>query len=282
MNRKLKYAVTLAVFAFIGIGACWQMEKDRSVVTYDKDNLIRFHVIANSNTAEDQALKYQVRDVIVNSMAERFEGVQDVTEARVVVQNSLDDIRDLAAGFVQSRGYDYPVTVSLGDYPFPTKSYNLGETDGKTNFLTLPADTYEAVRVVLGEGKGANWWCVLFPPLCFVDFHNTQATTRVPESLPVTSVPDTSELEPGPDLLINEPPEQDGNEEDQQKEAVTESHAVEAFKLTAPSKAQLEGLTGANNDRNTGNSSIQLRFKCVELYNHTLNWFSRTFGASRV
>jgi len=122
--------------------------------------LIRFHVIANSDSLEDQTLKLHVRDVIVKEMKDRFTGAGDRQEAEIIVKQSLQEIQELAARQIKREGKDYPVAVMVGDYDFPIKTYGN---------LTLPAGNYHAVRVVIGEGKGKNWWCVLFPPLCFVD-----------------------------------------------------------------------------------------------------------------
>ncbi len=124
------------------------------------EQFIRLHVIANSNTLEDQALKLHVRDVIVNEMKAKFEGLDSKEEALAVTRESLAEIQNLAAEQIKKEGKDYPVQVMLGNYRFPEKTY--GD-------VTLPAGDYQAVRVVIGEGKGRNWWCVLFPPLCFTD-----------------------------------------------------------------------------------------------------------------
>lgn len=122
--------------------------------------LIRFHVIANSDRLEDQTLKLHVRDVIVNEMRERFRHASSRQEAEEVLIKSMNEIKTVAEEQIKREGKDYQVAVMMGDYVFPTKTY--GD-------LTLPAGNYHAVRVVIGEGKGKNWWCVLFPPLCFVD-----------------------------------------------------------------------------------------------------------------
>ncbi|CCO08206.1 Pro-sigma-E processing factor spoIIR [Desulforamulus hydrothermalis Lam5 = DSM 18033] len=122
--------------------------------------LIRFHVIANSNSWEDQKLKLMVRDVIVNEMKDRFRSASTRQEAEQIVQDNIREIKELAQRQVNSVGKDYPVEVMVGDFAFPTKSYGN---------LTLPAGNYHAVRIIIGEGKGENWWCVLFPPLCFAD-----------------------------------------------------------------------------------------------------------------
>ena len=122
--------------------------------------LIRFHVIANSDSFQDQALKLHVRDVIVLEMKKRFSEANNRKQAEQIVLNSMGEIEELARQQIQREGKNYKVAVMMGDYDFPTKSYGN---------LTLPSGNYHAVRVVIGEGKGKIWWCVLFPPLCFTD-----------------------------------------------------------------------------------------------------------------
>ncbi|HEX3031205.1 MAG TPA: stage II sporulation protein R [Bacillota bacterium] len=127
------------------------------------EELIRFHVVANSDSTADQALKRQVRDTIVQYMAPEFRKAKSIEEAREIAKANLGMLEKLAALEVREAGEKYSVRASLGQFMFPTKTY------GK---FSLPAGQYEAVKVVLGKGEGANWWCVLFPPLCFVDLTN--------------------------------------------------------------------------------------------------------------
>lgn len=122
--------------------------------------LIRLHILANSDTREDQDLKYRVRDEIIRSMQEEFQGSQGLDESRAIILNRLEHLENVAAASLAREGYDYPVRAVYGHFHFPVKSYGL---------FTLPEGTYEAVRIIIGEGKGANWWCILFPPLCVVD-----------------------------------------------------------------------------------------------------------------
>ena len=122
--------------------------------------LIRFHVIANSDSIADQTLKLDVRDAIVNEMKTRFASAESKEEAVALTKAGLKDIKDIAEKEIARQDQYYPVTVAFGQYPFPQKSYQ---------DLTLPSGNYQAVRVIIGDGKGKNWWCVLFPPLCFLD-----------------------------------------------------------------------------------------------------------------
>ncbi|MBB6215575.1 stage II sporulation protein R [Anaerosolibacter carboniphilus] len=125
-----------------------------------KDSLIRFHVLANSDSPEDQALKLKVRDRIIEAMNPRFEQSDSLDETRKIIQENLEEIEAIASAEIQRNGSNYAVKASLSDVVFPTKNYGS---------ITLPAGTYEALRVEIGKAEGSNWWCVLFPPLCFID-----------------------------------------------------------------------------------------------------------------
>ncbi len=131
-----------------------------TVTTLSKESVLRLHVIANSDDVADQQLKNQVRDAIINKMAVDFKGKQDAGAAKIFVQAHLNEIEAIAVEEIKAHDKDYSVSVQVGEFSFPTKIYGT---------VTLPAGEYQALRVVIGEGKGSNWWCVLFPPLCFVD-----------------------------------------------------------------------------------------------------------------
>ena len=122
--------------------------------------VIRLHVLANSNSSEDQALKLKVRDRIISEMKSSFSLDGDIILAREVIMNNKEKIRSIAKDEVEKNGFSYDVNISLGQSDFPTKNY--GE-------IVLPAGKYEALKIEIGKAQGQNWWCVLFPPLCFVD-----------------------------------------------------------------------------------------------------------------
>lgn len=122
--------------------------------------MIRLHVVANSDSPEDQALKLSVRDAIIRTMSPKFEGLDSIEEAKEVIDENLGEIERLASETLAEQGRRYEVAASLERCDFPTKAYGS---------LTLPAGTYQALNVVIGEGEGKNWWCVMFPPLCFID-----------------------------------------------------------------------------------------------------------------
>jgi stage II sporulation protein R len=133
---------------------------------------IRFHVIANSDSADDQALKLRIRDCLLTRFQNKFGDSDSIEESRSIIDRNLKEIELIAAEQVRASGENYEVRAELGHFDFPTKAYGS---------LVLPAGNYEALRVVIGDGKGANWWCVMFPPLCFVDI--THGTAREAEIL---------------------------------------------------------------------------------------------------
>ncbi len=133
-------------------------------------NLVRLHVIANSDSAADQALKLKVRDAIIEYMKKELADSKDIDETKTIINNNLKKIEEVSKEVIKKNNSNYSVKATLGNYDFPTKTY--GD-------IALPAGEYQALRVVIGDGVGANWWCVLFPPLCFVDAtHGT-----IPESV---------------------------------------------------------------------------------------------------
>ncbi|ACV61954.1 stage II sporulation protein R [Desulfofarcimen acetoxidans DSM 771] len=182
MRDKFMAGAVLLTIVGMTYVVYWHAQKAKVSEAYNANNLIRFHVIANSDTEADQTLKLKVRDKVVRAMTPSFSQAGNVDEARVVVKENLSLIKSVASQEIAREGKDYPVQVSLGNYMFPTKTYGN---------LTLEAGEYEAVRVVIGEGKGANWWCVLFPPLCFVDFSADQEGINIPEKAKGVSLAET-------------------------------------------------------------------------------------------
>lgn len=132
-----------------------------------EQELIRFHVIANSDLEEDQILKLKVRDAILSEMKPILDNAKNVEQSRQIILDNTDKIKTTAEKIIKENNKSYSVNVNLESAVFPTKKY--GD-------IVLPAGEYEALRVVIGDGEGKNWWCVMFPPLCFVDItHGTIA-----------------------------------------------------------------------------------------------------------
>lgn len=124
------------------------------------DNLFRLHIIANSDSAKDQELKYKVRDSILEYINNSDIDTNKKSDIMLFVQNNKSDLYDIAKKVILENGFDYDVSISIGKFNFPTKTY----AD-----ISLPAGTYDALRVEIGNANGQNWWCVMFPPLCFID-----------------------------------------------------------------------------------------------------------------
>lgn len=122
--------------------------------------IIRFHVLANSDSVADQQLKLKVKGDVVDALAPILKSATTVAEARSLLNSHLELIQKTALKTIEENGYTYPVAVTLEQTYFPVKIY--GE-------FTFPPGTYEALRVQIGEAKGQNWWCVMFPQLCFID-----------------------------------------------------------------------------------------------------------------
>lgn len=134
------------------VEAKWASKK-----AFTPDNLIRIHVIANSNSRVDQIIKMKVKDRLVNWLSPRLAGCDSASESQEVLSRNLDEITRVAAAEILANNGNYSARAVVGEFVFPTRQY--GD-------LVLPEGRYKALRVVLGEGKGHNWWCVLYPPLC--------------------------------------------------------------------------------------------------------------------
>lgn len=124
------------------------------------NSVFRLHVIANSDSSEDQNLKYKVRDKVLEYMNDISKDCSSKEEIILLAKEHTDEFKEIAKQVINENGYDYDVNIKIGNFEFPTKSY--GD-------ITFPAGNYDALRIEIGAAKGQNWWCVMFPPLCFVD-----------------------------------------------------------------------------------------------------------------
>lgn len=149
--RRWELALLLGL-AFAALPGPWLGAQQDALA----DKVVRLHVVANSDSESDQALKLQVRDAVLAQAEPLLEG-KDRADSLETLRNALPALGHAAADTVAQAGYGYPVRVSVEDAWFPTKEYD---------DFALPAGTYTALRVELGEAKGKNWWCVVFPPLC--------------------------------------------------------------------------------------------------------------------
>ncbi|OEF99847.1 stage II sporulation protein R [Vulcanibacillus modesticaldus] len=161
-------------FVFFILLMSWDVSKqDMAVAVANRteiipDEAIRLRIIANSDSPEDQWIKRKVRDVVVENIDLWVESMGSIDEARLVINDHLPKLEQLVKETVKESGFRYSegIKVELGKFPFPTKLYGQ---------IVYPAGDYEALLITLGKGEGQNWWCVLFPPLCFVDMSTADA-----------------------------------------------------------------------------------------------------------
>lgn len=155
MKRRVLF-ISLALILLICCLCLYAEHSFRDI----SDEVLRLHVLANSNTQEDQALKLKVRDSVINQAQVLLGDTDSKEESISILRENTTLLEKAALECIIQEGYDYTVRVCLGKYDFPTKNYKN---------ISLPKGNYDALRVIIGSGKGDNWWCVLFPPFCLGD-----------------------------------------------------------------------------------------------------------------
>lgn len=173
MRKLVKRVVLVAlVVALFWCGTCIA---DRQKL---REELIRFHVVAASDSEADQDVKLQVRDAIITSLRQGMSDAMDVEQAKAYLQEQLPQLEKLANQVLQKAGFTDQAVVSLDLESFPTRLYDT---------FSLPAGVYESLRVTIGEGQGKNWWCVVFPELCLPataeGVEDVAASSGFPDSL---------------------------------------------------------------------------------------------------
>lgn len=172
MQKSKSYVVLLALVCLIVVS---NLDISQQI---DKDSLIRIHVLANSNSETDQQLKLQVKDDVVRYLQPMLAQSHSIEESRTIIQNHMPQIEQTARQTLQQQNSDYDVTLQYGHFDFPVKYYGS---------FSLPSGNYEALRILIGSGQGRNWWCVLFPPLCFTD-SNVSMSGKYTDVTPETEV----------------------------------------------------------------------------------------------
>ena len=158
-NPKVKMVIILTFLLFIYTNIC-AISYAQNISTDIASSVFRLHVIANSDSKEDQDLKYKVRDNLLKYMNKICKDCTSKEDAISLVEKNKDIFKQIALDTIRNEGFSYDVNINIGNFEFPTKNY--GD-------ISLPAGLYDALRLEIGEAKGQNWWCVMFPPLCFVD-----------------------------------------------------------------------------------------------------------------
>ena len=158
--RKKEWFVLIACIFCIACSALFSFGEECSFI---RENTLRLHILANSDSPADQALKLKIRDAVLSCSGELFSGCDTRQKMISAAQEQLPKIQQVAEQTALHNGYELPVTVSVTDMFFETRRYD---------HVILPAGTYTAVRIELGAAAGKNWWCVLYPNLCFLDTTN--------------------------------------------------------------------------------------------------------------
>ncbi|MDF2572750.1 MAG: stage sporulation protein [Sporomusa sp.] len=165
-NLQIKLMIMTLIFCFVAGG--WSLllsDANRGIpVMPQRGDYVRLHILANSDSTEDQRLKLKVRDAVIAYLTPYVQKVSDAQEANNIIASHQENIIMVAKKVLGENGVNYPVAVQMGTFEFPIRTYGS---------LELPAGEYQAVRILLGQAAGQNWWCVLFPPLCFIDGANT-------------------------------------------------------------------------------------------------------------
>lgn len=157
--KRLKYIILFSFLFTLYFFICAYSYASSTSVNISS-SVFRFHVLANSNSEEDQNLKLLVRDNVLAYVNTLVDTSMTKDEVISTLEKNKDSIYLIANSTIEDAGYNYSVNISIGNFLFPTKSY--GD-------ISLPSGYYDGLRIEIGEAKGNNWWCVMFPPLCFVD-----------------------------------------------------------------------------------------------------------------
>ena len=157
--KKFKNLLIIILLLFIYCIIC-AFSYVNAVSTDIQNSVFRLHVIANSDSNEDQNLKYIVRDKVLEYISSISNSSMTKDEVIALANENINEIQKIAENTIHENGYNYSVKLNIGNFSFPTKKY--GD-------ITFPAGFYDALKIEIGEAKGHNWWCVIFPPLCFVD-----------------------------------------------------------------------------------------------------------------
>lgn len=166
--KRYALLILLCYMVFVVIDFSIHTTSAKEITEGISEKIIRLHVLANSDDEADQALKLKVKDAVVKEFGSTFASAENKSDAEKLIEDNFDNIRKVALEVIKEEGYDYDVHVYLADCMFPTKVYK---------DLTFPAGSYEALQIDIGTAEGKNWWCVMYPPLCFVD----QTYSVVPE-----------------------------------------------------------------------------------------------------
>lgn len=154
--KLIAWSLAVGVMVSLFAGAAYSENTQKGI----SSGVMRFHVRANSNSQEDQFLKLAVKTKILDEFEDELYGADGLDDSKEIIFTNIPNIKQCAENEIKALGYDYPVKVSVVSDYFPTKHYG---------GVSLPAGEYDALRVDIGDAEGDNWWCVMYPPLCYVE-----------------------------------------------------------------------------------------------------------------
>ena len=175
-NSKIKLLV-VGVLTLLGVLGTAATIYSENTINGISENIVRFHIVAKSDSDIHQDVKLEVRDSVLTHLTGKMDISYSVDETINIINEEIPVIEEIAKNILVNNGYEAIATAEYGRFAFPTKQYEN---------IELPSGSYNALRITLGSGRGNNWWCVLFPPLCFVDTNGrigADAETRLRESL---------------------------------------------------------------------------------------------------
>jgi stage II sporulation protein R len=166
--KLLFVCLIFGIFVTLGL-SLYTKSYSESMVSGISNEVIRFHVKANSDEFADQQLKAKVKDTVLETLANGLNESNSLDETRAYIELNLAEITNVATAVILENGYNYEVNAYLTKEFFPTKTYGN---------ISLPNGSYEALRIDIGEYEGANWWCIMYPPLCFVDVTSSEISEK--------------------------------------------------------------------------------------------------------
>lgn len=158
-RKELVLSISCLLLAFL-LTMVWIQQRDENLAAGISPEILRFHVLANSNSNEDQNLKLEVKSLLIDTINSGLPEHAGKSETCTYIEEHKSELEQTAETYMKDAGYDYTASVTLTNCYFPTKAY--GD-------VVLPCGNYDAAEVVIGDGRGRNWWCVLYPQLCFVN-----------------------------------------------------------------------------------------------------------------
>ncbi len=180
--RKIYQMGLVSLLAVLILGWVWftKEQTQLTVETVNPQDVMRLHILANSDSNRDQQIKYKVRDAIVAYLTPQLEQINSPVQARQIIAGNQEQLVKLADEVLSKEQAGYQADLQMGEFDFPIRSYGT---------LLFPAGRYAAVKILLGQGSGQNWWCVLFPPLCFIDGTHAEAVTVAATPVEVAQSP---------------------------------------------------------------------------------------------